>query len=322
MAVGNGTMPLYMQIVQRILREMRIHQQANGKAFNYSVFRHNILAQDLTEAQKGPLLQRLETLESFMVPDHIHPSNHASARGQTQARKIKGTRWEPQEGQLTIVDLSCPCVTAEMACSLFNIYLSLFLEQDPVVGRIVALDEAHKYMGDSAETQTLTDSLLSTIRLQRHLGTRVIISTQEPTISPKLLDLCSITIVHRFTSPDWLRVLNRHLAGISMTRRSTRIQAQSEDKPSDKTEVEGLQGITMTSDDPSLELFSRIVQLKVGEALLLAPSAILSLEKRDSECDKDGGADAVTLRRLAHDVLPIRVRHRLTADGGRSVMAA
>ncbi|KAI3320368.1 hypothetical protein HD806DRAFT_538208 [Xylariaceae sp. AK1471] len=93
--------------------------------------------------------------------------------------------------------------------------LSLFLEQDATVGHVVALDEAHKYMSDSAECQVLTNSLLSTIRLQRHLSTRVVISTQEPTIPPRLLDLCSIAIVHRFTSPDWLRVLRSHLAGIS-----------------------------------------------------------------------------------------------------------
>src|SRR5204863_353082 len=63
-------------------------------------------------------------------------------------------------------------------------------------------------------------ALLQVIRLQRHLGTRVIISTQEPSISPKLLDLCSVTIVHRFTSPDWLKTLRRHLAGASLTARA------------------------------------------------------------------------------------------------------
>jgi hypothetical protein len=77
------------------------------------------------------------------------------------------------------------------------------------------LDEAHKYMTDSAECQALTESLTSTIRLQRHIATRVVISTQKPTISPRLLDLCSVTIVHRITSPDWMKALQRHLAGAS-----------------------------------------------------------------------------------------------------------
>ncbi|KAJ4020453.1 hypothetical protein NW766_001938 [Fusarium irregulare] len=34
--------------------------------------------------------------------------------------KVKaGIQWKLKAGQLTIVDLSCPCVTAEAACSLF-----------------------------------------------------------------------------------------------------------------------------------------------------------------------------------------------------------
>jgi len=54
-----------------------------------------------------------------------------------------------QPGHLTIVDLSCPCVTPENACSLFNICLSLFVEQSSAGGRIVALDEAHKVRNEA-----------------------------------------------------------------------------------------------------------------------------------------------------------------------------
>lgn len=118
-----------------------------------------------------------------------------------------------QSGQLTVVDLSCPCVTPEMACSLFNVCLGLFLERETNLGRVVALDESHTYMTDNVESQAFTESLLSIIRLQRHLGVQAIISTQEPTKSTHLLDLCSMTVVHRFTSPAWLQVLKRHLAG-------------------------------------------------------------------------------------------------------------
>lgn len=159
-----------------------------------------------------------------MVSAHADGYTMKDTKPQQQSQKpkeskAKGTNREPRSGQLTIVDLSCPCVTAEMACSLFNICLSLFLEQKADdVGRVIALDEAHKYMTNSAECQALTEPLLATIRLQRHLGARVIIPTQEPTISPKLLDLCSVTIVHRFTSPDRLTALGRHLAGRAIWR--------------------------------------------------------------------------------------------------------
>ena len=42
---------------------------------------------------------------------------------------------------------------------------------------IVVLDEAHKYLTNS-DTARLTQSILSIIRLQRHLATRIIIATQ------------------------------------------------------------------------------------------------------------------------------------------------
>ncbi len=56
-------------------------------------------------------------------------------------------------------------------------------------------------------------SLLEPIRLQHHLGARII-ATHEPTVSPAL-ELCSVTIVHRFSSPAWLRTLREYLAGVS-----------------------------------------------------------------------------------------------------------
>lgn len=212
------------------------------------------------------------------------------------------------------MDLSCPCVTAESACSLFNICLHLFLEQNSNIGRVVALDEAHKYMTDSAECQTLTEALLATIRLQRHLGARILISTQEPTISPKLLDLCSVTIVHRFTSPDWLDTLKKHLAGASAF--------SSVDDASDPTEdgsYTGVHALRLTGVDVAKELFSRIVALRTGEALMFAPSAIIGMKPaQGSGSSQRGRKDLV---RLGNGVLKVRVRKRVTRDGGRSIMA-
>ncbi|KAF5227317.1 hypothetical protein FAUST_11858 [Fusarium austroamericanum] len=272
-SVKGSSLPLYLHVVSRILRDMRIKQQASGSEFDYATFKGLVMREDLKEGQMVPLQQRLETLESFMVPGQTSASKSGTA-GQ-------GISWTLKAGQLTIVDLSCPCVTAESACSLFNICLSLFLEQKGTVGRIVALDEAHKYMTESCDSQTLTESLLSVIRLQRHLGTRVILSTQEPTISPKLLDLCSTVIVHRFTSPAWFNVLQKHLAGV---------------------------------DSHAFDLMAHIVELKTGEALLFCPSALSSVSERHV-------SGQVIFRRLANSRLKVRVRQRVTADGGKSIMA-
>ncbi|KAI1378156.1 hypothetical protein F4677DRAFT_458828 [Hypoxylon crocopeplum] len=299
-----GSMPLYLHVVNRILRELRLEQQKADTTFKYSTFRNRIMIEDLTIAQRNPLIQRLDTLQSFMVKEQTESyiSKKASRNKET------GNDWTPKPGQLTIVDLSCPCVTAETACSLFNICLSLFLEQDPCgAGRVVALDEAHKYMNDSAEAGTLTEQLLATIRLQRHLGVRVIISTQEPTISPRLLDLCSVTIVHRFTSPDWLHALQRHLAGVSIVRR---LREKLDNTSGEMDQVtDNIKTLSIDDHDPAVAMFGQILQLRVGEALLFAPSAIL---------DIDGLSN---VQKLNHGVLKIRIRKRVTEDGGKSIMA-
>ncbi|KAK4239478.1 hypothetical protein C8A03DRAFT_32430 [Achaetomium macrosporum] len=322
-----GNLPLYLHVAQRILRDLRVIQQKTDTGFSYASFKQSLALENLTEMQLAPLKQRLETLESFMVEsqakayDMFNLSQTPRSKAKSAAAKSSGTSWVPRNGHLTIVDLSCPCVTPEMACSLFNICLSLFLEQDSAaVGRIIALDEAHKYMTDSQECAALTEALLATIRLQRHLGARVVISTQEPTISPKLLDLCSVTVVHRFTSPDWLNALRKHLAGVSsgakLLEKARRLNMSAEEE--EEGEESGVGPLTLGDADPALELFSRIVELRVGEALMFAPSAIIGVKKRKGAAAN--GLGDVT--RLAHGVLKVVVRNRTTADGGLSIMAA
>ncbi|KAL7795120.1 hypothetical protein V8C37DRAFT_44510 [Trichoderma ceciliae] len=330
MAVSSvqGGIPLYLHVVQRILRDLRIEQQISETTFNYHKFKQRLMGEALTPAQLQPLQQRLDTLESFMVKEQVvHVSNKKAMQSQG-----KGNDWKPIPGQLTIVDLSCPCVTEETACSLFNICLSLFLEQNPRVGRVVALDEAHKYMTDTAECAVLTEALLSNIRLQRHLGLRVIVSTQEPTISPKLLDLCSVTIVHRFTSPDWLQSLKKHLAGAS-------IAALAKDQPringhsngGDKNDSVANPG----PSDVAMELFGKIVALRRGEALLFCPSAIIDVQTAATKTangsfPNNGWLDTDELApeevvpqlvKLSQGHMKIRVRKRITQDGGRSILA-
>ncbi len=141
-------------------------------------------------------------------------------------------------------------------------------------------------MTSTAAATTFTDKLLQLIRQQRHLATRVVISTQEPTISPRLLDLCTVTIVHRFTSPQWFRTLREHLAGVST--------------------AEELGGATKRD---ARSIFAEIVELEPGEALIFSPSAVL--EPVEGEAP----------RKLGMEWLKVRVRKRLTEDGGRSILA-
>jgi hypothetical protein len=192
------------------------------------------------------------------------------------------------------------------------------MEQDTKIGRIVALDEAHKvryttgivilltligfqYMKDSVEAQGFTDTLLSTVRLQRHLGARILISTQEPTISSDLLGLCSVAIVHRFSSPAWAHTLQAHVAAAALSLQST--------KESQANHEAGAIGIPT-----KLSIFHRIVHLQVGEALLFSPSAVICVTPKQ--------ADSLGMIRLGSGYVKIKIRDRLTEDGGRSVLSS
>lgn len=137
-------------------------------------------------------------------------------------------------------------------------------------------------MTKTGEAKRLTEQLISLIRQQRHLGTRVVISTQEPTISTQLLDLCNVCIVHRFNSPAWFHVLKTHLAGAKSSR--------------DESDI-----------DPQ-QLFEKIVALRTGEAFIFCPTALLDV--RDGE-----------VCRLQNGFIRIKIRPRCSADGGRSIMA-
>ena len=92
--------------------------------------------------------------------------------------------------------------------------------------------------------------------------------------------------MHRFLSPNWYEVLKQHLAGANST-------------------------------DPGNEntLFRTIVGLRTGQALLFCPTAQMDIHDESPHM-------ARWPRSLDDDYVNIRVRKRLTADGGKSIMAA
>ncbi|KAF8463920.1 hypothetical protein BDZ91DRAFT_614658, partial [Kalaharituber pfeilii] len=147
-------------------------------------------------------------------------------------------------GDLAIVDLSCPFVDAGAACVLFRICIELYLRKSPDVAKIIAVDEAHQYMTATPPGRSLTDQLLSIIRRQWHFGVRIIIATQEPVLQ-ELMGLVSVIIIHRLYSSEWFETLRKRLS------------------------------IRSSSSTDATDLFDRIISLKVGEAIVFAPSALL-----------------------------------------------
>jgi hypothetical protein len=294
----------------KILRDLA-RESSGGPGLNYRAFRQRLDAVKLVGGQDAPLRMRLQLLESFLA---LHGNNN-----------VPKDTWTFKPGTLTIVDLSCPFVAENDACALFNICLSLFLENRHEGGRLVALDEAHKVSSqpmlrrpsllshvsqflttNSSEALEFSETLLSVIRQQRHLAARVVIATQEPTLSPSLLDLCNVTIVHRFTSPAWFKALEGHLAGACLGKEDAR------------------------KEGGPVRLFERIVRLNTGEALIFCPTAMLDVVDEDdsasNSCDavysdsSSSGDPASTFQELGPCYVRARIRNRITVDGGRSIL--
>ncbi|KAI3337164.1 hypothetical protein HD806DRAFT_528741 [Xylariaceae sp. AK1471] len=263
--------PLYMQVVMKVAREMAME----GPGFTYTKFRQRLANIVWAPGQSVPLNMRLDLMDSFIAPSETTKSTRPA-----QAHDI----WAFKPGSLTIIDLSDPFVSSDDACTLFAICLSIFLEGRNKCGRVVVLDEAHKFLGQSGEARILTNDLTAIIRQQRHTGTRVLIATQEPTLSPELIDLANATFVHRFLSPAWHEILKKHLAGANR-------QHSGNGNP----------------------LFDTIVALRTGEALLFCPTAHVDIDESPDGCKK--------ARPLGNSFAKLRIRRRLTADGGRSIMA-
>lgn len=115
---------LYMAQVVKILRDTAA--EATGD-FDFEDFKSRLAQFPFTDMQRRPLDQRLELLGSF-----LNLGNTPSC-------------FDFQSGSMTIVDLSCPFVDANTACVLFNICMGIYLEDSsPEVGRVIAVDEAHK----------------------------------------------------------------------------------------------------------------------------------------------------------------------------------
>jgi hypothetical protein len=101
--------------------------------------------------------------------------------------------------------------------------------------------------------------------------------------------------------------LKEHLAAAAsdLTDQKPQLKDTEDSLDSDLTKI--------SKESTAKRIFSDIVKLRVGEALLFSPSAIVGLEK--------GPGGATVMERLGTGYLKIRVRKRLTRDGGKSDMA-
>jgi DNA phosphorothioation-dependent restriction protein DptH len=97
---------------------------------------------------------------------------------------------------------------------LFVVMLRIFAAQKyetRVFNKLVVFDEAHKYMTESA----LIGQVVETIREMRHQATSVVIASQDPLSVPRpVIELTSILVLHRMTSPQWLKHLKSAIGAL------------------------------------------------------------------------------------------------------------
>jgi hypothetical protein len=121
----------------------------------------------------------------------------------------------------------------------------------------------------------------------------------EPTVVPPvLLDLCGLTILHRFSSPSWWEHLIRHVSA-------------------DFTGTDAFDQVVKLQVRPHFILTLRVCRLlchQTGQAIVLAPSALTT------SVASVAGSSEMILSRLGRRYIIMKTRQRVTSDGGASLL--
>ena len=153
--------------------------------------------------QKGPLDQRINLLESIVAESEKNSGLVGESLDLVSSSK---------DGyHLIIADMTDPLLSKEEANGLFQVLTEQFRTLPTKGGKVLMLDEAHKYMmGEKSDG--LSEAIVNAARLMRHDGLRLVVSTQSPkALAPELLELVTIAALHHFHSPDWFSYIKQKL---------------------------------------------------------------------------------------------------------------
>jgi hypothetical protein len=152
--------------------------------------------------QSAPVEQRLQLLRSMVYESDENKS--IQGEGCDLADVM-------QAGRMVVADLTDPMMSPAEANGVFQVLLATFRNTHiEGAGKIVAFDEAHRYMGINGESDALAHEITDCARLMRHEGLRLLISTQSPKAMPEeLLELTTVLVAHRFQSGDWHTYLSK-----------------------------------------------------------------------------------------------------------------
>jgi hypothetical protein len=198
--------PLYASVILAYLHGLQSH----GRYPTYPEFLQHIGNElGLENGQLAMLRQRLMLLdllvrgsganEHLEIPDGVPAFVDCFSVGETDAPRV------------ILLDLVNPLLTPSDANNTFDIAIDFFEQAAaPPGGKVLILDEAHKYVEPTLGP--LNESLLLLQRQQRHLNLRLIISTQSPqTLHPELFELANALFLFHFFSPGWFQVLRQRV---------------------------------------------------------------------------------------------------------------
>jgi len=158
-------------------------------------FREEIASADLTQQARRLAEDRLNLAEPY-VDDSA----------------MLGALIRP--GRTIIVDLRDPWIEKDEALGLFVVMMRIFAStkhQGKAFNKLMIFDEAHKYISESE----LIGQVVETIREMRHQATSVVIASQDPLSVPRsVIELTSVLILHRMTSPQWLKHLKSAISAL------------------------------------------------------------------------------------------------------------
>ncbi|MCX5991191.1 MAG: hypothetical protein NTZ04_02500 [Chloroflexi bacterium] len=183
-----GSDTLYMEYVKAILQDLK-------PPIGVESIWDTVERSEMSSGQKRLVALRLELAQRY-----LH----------------EGVSWNDyaQPGLLTILDIRDKMIDELAAMRLCLVSLRRFQNlrlRGQSIPKLVVLDEAHKYLHTdfAQEVETL-------VREMRHKATALVIASQDPlSIPDKVIGLSSIVILHRMTSPDWLRHIKRGCAAVA-----------------------------------------------------------------------------------------------------------
>ena len=122
----------------------------------------------------------------------------------------------------------------------------------------------------------------------------------EPTVVPSvLIDLCSVTIFHRFSSPSWWEHIIKHIsADVSATGFDLVVKLKV--------------WIHFVFESGRLSAYTVLRSIQTGEAVVLAPSGLY--------VSNSGSKDIKDVMQYGRLFLCVRIRQRVTKDVGASIL--